>query len=141
MVHKISVFVVDGVIYKIYQDRKTPTRAKPGMHVIVHPGDTVRWHSDSQNRGMLSIHFVGDVPFAPPLPQLTAEPGKFTPKATVIGATKTLLLTKQAQEKIAAATLASGKRPHKVSVPYAYTITVGDVTTDPDIIIDMNCNQ
>ena len=111
--HKVTVYVVDinGVptLQKIWN-------GKPGVHVTVKPGDGVRWANDGGNTGNLTVTFPpGQWPFAQPQKPLTAAPGHQT----------------DANLKV--------KKPWKdPKLRFEYTIDVGGVTNDPDIIIDLN---
>ena len=116
MSHIIKCSIEDGVIAKIDYDTNHPSQPKPGKHVKAPPHGKVRLENN-ERAGLLTVTFA-DSPFESRRKSFTAEPGKNT-----------------SQEELIEAKRDPVTRGNPV---FPYTISIGAVSVDPDIIIDLS---
>lgn len=115
MSHIIKTYIEDGLITKIDYDTGRPSRPAPGKHVKQPPHEKLRWENCADT-GTLTIKF-DDSPFESGRTELAALPGKRTTLEELIEADPDPI---------------TGDNP-----VFPYTITLGAITVDPDIIIDL----
>ena len=116
MAHTVKIFIVDDALEYIHHDADHPNDDNPGKHLELLPGDRVRWKSTDGN---ITIHF-DDSPFesgTTDLPDPTLPPRDHTGYEIIRSDAK--------PDK-------NGNDP-----AFKYTATVGGVTDDPEIIIDL----
>ena len=111
--HHIKMFVVDGAIYYIQHNPSDPSNDEPGAHVRAPTKDVVRFRA--RDDGAFSIEFKVESPFdsgngRPGYP-IVSNDGSLTSPETL-------------------------KKIPTITRSYPYTVTLGGLTDDPEIIID-----
>ena len=114
--HHLKLFVVDAAVYFIHHSVNSPSDDSPGVHMSAPTNDQVRFKAPLD--GPFTIEFKSESPFV----SGAGKPGSPISSSFLSGVDQTSLL---ALKPIAT-----------VTKKFPYTVKVGGLTIDPELIID-----